>query len=335
MKLINLKGKLNRNSEINRHNPKNEQVLDSFSNTVIKATSKVSPCVVQIISNFEKTSNQKNRNTGGTGSGFIISQEGFIVTNSHVVQDSSEVLVNLPEGTSVSADIVGEDPSTDTAVLKIYGNNFSYCSFGDSKKLQVGQLAIAIGNPYGFQHTVTTGVISALGRSMRSYTNRLIDNVIQTDAALNPGNSGGPLINSHGEVIGINTAIIRSAQGICFAVGSTTAEYVVSKLITNGKVRRAYLGIAGQTIVLPQRIVTVNKIKVNKGIYVQQIVGNKNVNNKELIKGDIIIGFNNKSIESVDELYLQLSDELIGKHVVLEILRGGYRKTISVKLGEA
>ncbi len=335
MKLINFKDKLNRNLEIKHHNPENEQILDSFSNTVIKATSKVSPCVVQIISNVEKTGNQKNKNAGGTGSGFIISQEGFIVTNSHVVKDSHKILVNLPDGTSVSADIVGEDPSTDTAVLKIYGNNFPNCSFGDSKKLQVGQLVIAIGNPYGFQHTVTTGVVSALGRSMRSYTNRLIDNVIQTDAALNPGNSGGPLINSRGEVIGINTAIIRPAQGICFAVGSTTTEYVVSKLITNGKVRRAYLGIAGQTIVLPQRIVTINKINVNKGIYVQQIVNNKNVNNNELMEGDIIVGFNNKSIESVDELYLQLSDELIGKHVVLEILRAGYKKIISAKLGEA
>ncbi len=231
--------------------------------------------------------------------------------------------------------LIGEDPSTDIAVIRIYGHNFPHAGFGNSKKLKVGQLVIAIGNPFGFQFTVTSGVVSALGRSMYSYAGRLIDGVIQTDAALNPGNSGGPLINAAGEVVGINTAVISSAQGLCFAVGSSVAEYVVGKLITAGKVRRSSLGIAGHTIVLPQRVINYNHLTMNRGILIQQILPERSIHNAQLSTGDVIVGFNHIPVGSVDELYLQLNEQFIGKAVELDILKKGVKTTIEVVLGEA
>ena len=317
------------NSKSNNINSE-ELILDPYSNTVISAVEKVSPAVVQILA-------YKNENTkdAGGGSGFFISSEGFIVTNSHVVSEATRIEVRTPEGDVFQAELKGNDPSTDVAVIKVYGKNFPSAKFGDSSKLKVGQLVVAIGNPYGFQYTVTAGVVSALGRSMRSYAGRLIDNIIQTDAALNPGNSGGPLINSKGEVVGINTAIIASAQGLCFAVGSNTSEYVVSKLIMGGKVRRAFLGIEGQTINLSKRIVTYNHLNINKGIYVAQVERNSKAGNSQLLTGDIIVGFNNVSISSVDELYLNLNENFIGKVVELDILRNGIKMPVTVTPAEA
>lgn len=312
------------------NNTTNESdLLDAYSRAVISATSKVSPSVAQILNHQAPSAGQNNQRQGGAGSGVLISSEGFIVTNSHVVNGAKELEVNLPDGTSHQAELKGDDPSTDIAVIRIYGKNFPYARFGDSSKLNVGQLVIAIGNPFGFQYTVTAGVVSALGRSMRSYTGRLIDNIIQTDAALNPGNSGGPLINAQGEIIGINTAIIMPAQGLCFAVGSSTAEYVVGKLITAGKVRRAFLGIAGQTIMLPLRVVNYNHLRINRGILVQQIVASKNIENSMLRKGDVIVGFNDIPVGSVDELYLKLNDNYIGKKVDIDILRKGIKQSVS------
>jgi S1-C subfamily serine protease len=302
--------------------------MDAYSKAVISATGKVSPSVVQIINHQLPSKGPANSQQGGAGSGVLISSEGFIVTNSHVVNGAKEMEVNLPDGTSHQAELKGDDPSTDIAVIRIYGKNFPFARFGDSSRLNVGQLVIAIGNPFGFQYTVTAGVISALGRSMRSYSGRLIDNIIQTDAALNPGNSGGPLINAQGEVIGINTAIIFQAQGLCFAVGSSTAEYVVGKLITEGKVRRAFLGIAGQTIMLPPRVVNYNHMRINRGILVQQIIAQKNVDNSQLRTGDIIIGFNDIPVGSVDELYLKLNENFIGKKVDIDVLRKGIKHSI-------
>lgn len=309
-------------------------LMDAYSKAVIGATEKVSPSVVQIV---QTSSQEKRRGTipgGGTGSGFIISSEGFIVTNSHVVKDAGEIKVNLPDGTTCDAEVKGNDSSTDIAVLRIYGKNFPYVRFGNSKKLRVGQLVIAIGNPFGFQYTVTAGVVSALERSMRSYTGGLIDNVIQTDAALNPGNSGGPLINTAGEVIGINTAIIMQAQGLCFAVGSSTAEYVVGKLIMDGKVRRAYLGIAGQTFILPQRVIDFNRLTQQSGIQVQQVIPTRTGNNNQLKAGDIIVGLNDSTLGTLDELYLLLNEQLIGKTVSIDILRKGIKQTVSAVTAE-
>ena len=315
--------------------PDPQNFIDPYSALIIGAVSKVSPSVVQINISKPNTRHRGGQRQGGTGSGFLISPEGFIVTNSHVVTNAHDIEVNLPDGTSLRAEPIGEDPSTDIAVIRVYGQNFASAGFGDSKKLKVGQLVIAIGNPFGFQFTVTTGVVSALGRSMYSYTGRMIDGVIQTDAALNPGNSGGPLINAGGEVIGINTALISSAQGLCFAVGSSVAEYVVGKLITTGRVRRASLGIAGHTIMLPLRVTAYNHLNLNRGILIQEVISNRNVNNNQLATGDVIVGFNNVAVGSVDELYLQLNEMVIGKTVKLDVLKKGVKKMVEVVLGEA
>jgi len=309
--------------------------MDPYSATIINAISKVSPSVVQINISKPHARRREGQGPDATGSGFIVSPEGFVVTNSHVVNGAHEIEVNLPDGTSFKAELIGEDPSTDIAVIRIYGHNFPYAGFGNSKKLRVGQLVIAIGNPFGFQFTVTSGVVSALGRSMYSYAGRLIDGVVQTDAALNPGNSGGPLINAAGEVVGINTAVISSAQGLCFAVGSSVAEYVVGKLITAGKVRRSSLGIAGHTIVLPQRVINYNHLTMNRGILIQQVLPERSMHNSRLSAGDVIVGFNHVPVGSVDELYLQLNERFIGKAVELDILKKGVKTTIEVVLGEA
>ena len=308
--------------------------IDPFSKIVIEATRKVSPSVVQIASTWPTRKNATAA-PDGTGSGFVLSPEGFIVTNSHVVSGAKKIEVNLSDGTSHSAELKGEDPSTDIAVIRIYGDQFPYAGFGDSRKLKVGQLVIAIGNPFGFQYSVTTGVVSALGRSMYSYSGRLIDNVIQTDAALNPGNSGGPLINATGEVVGINTAIISPAQGLCFAVGSSVAEYVVGKLIMTGRVRRALIGIAGQTIMLPKRVIDYNHLTMNRGILIQQVIASKNVDNSQLAQGDVIVSFNDIPIGSIDELYLQLNEDFIGRKVKVDVLKKGVKHSVEVSLGEA
>jgi len=307
---------------------------DPYSQLIINAVERVSPAVVQIIVN-KAGSRRRSEEEGATGSGFVISPEGFIVTNSHVVNKAQKINVNFPDGTSYLADPVGEDPSTDTAVIKVYGKNFHQTVFGDSGKLRVGQLVIAIGNPFGFQSTVTTGVVSSLGRSMYSYSGRLIDGVIQTDAPLNPGNSGGPLISSNGEVIGINTAIISPAQGLCFAVGSRVAEYVVGKLITTGRVRRAALGIAGQTIILPQRVIVYNQLIKNRGILIQKIINSGILEKANIGNGDVIIRFNGFDVGTVDELYLQLNELVIGKNVEMVILRKGVKRTVYVTPEEA
>jgi S1-C subfamily serine protease len=310
-------------------------MIDPFSKIIIGASGKVSPSVAQIMVRKTDSRRRSDSGEGATGSGFLVSPEGFIVTNSHVVNKSREIEVNLPDGSSYQAESIGEDPSTDIAVIRVYGHSFTHAGFGDSKKLKVGQLVIAIGNPFGFQFTVTTGVVSALGRSMYSYTGRLIDGVIQTDAALNPGNSGGPLINSLGEVIGINTAIISSAQGLCFAVGSSVAEYVVGKLITTGRVRRAALGIAGQTIILPRRVIDYNRLSLNRGIFIQKVIAARNIDNTAIKPGDVIVKFNHIAVGSVDELYLQLNEQVIGRTVEMDILKKGVKTTVQVVLGEA
>lgn len=313
-----------------------EHLLDAYSRAVIYASEKVSPSVVHLKVNKKVKSRRYNRSweSPGSGSGFIISKDGLIVTNNHVTENSTKIEVNLTDGRSFDADLIGSDPSTDLAVIRIQADKLETTSFGDSNKLKVGQLVIAIGNPYGFESTVTAGVVSALGRSLRSSTGRLIDNVIQTDAALNPGNSGGPLVNSKGEVIGINTAVIIAAQGICFAVGSSTAEFVVGQLISKGKVRRGYLGIAGQHIRFPKTLIQNLQLKVFSGILVQQVEADAPAYNREIKQGDVIVAFGEQPIRNIDDLHRVLTQEMIGERVKLKIIRKNELQEIIVIPGE-
>ena len=315
-----------------------DQFLDAYSKAVIGASERVSPAVVHI-KVHKKVSSRRgwaplDRYEAGSGSGFIISPEGFIVTNSHVVSGTNKIEVDAPDGRSFEAQLIGDDPSTDLAVIRIYADNLQFLKFGDSKKLRVGQLVIAIGNPFGFEHTVTAGVVSALGRSLRSRTGRLIDNVIQTDAALNPGNSGGPLVNARGEVVGINTAIILPAQGICFAVASNTAEYVASKLIIEGRIRRGYLGIAGQVIHLPLRVINFNKLTVKSGVMVQNVEADGPASNSEIESGDIIVALNDQPVANIDDLQRLLNETTIGKKTVVGVLRKGVKRSLNVVAAE-
>lgn len=306
-------------------------ILDAYSRAVIGASEKVSPSVVHI-KVYKKASSRRQQ--GGSGSGFIISPEGFIVTNNHVVSGASKIEVDLPDGRNFTASLIGADASTDLAVVRIYADKLPYVRFGNSERLRVGQLVVAIGNPFGFEYTVTAGVVSALSRSLRSSTGRLIDNVIQTDAALNPGNSGGPLVNTAGDVVGINTAIILPAQGICFAVASNTAEYVTSKLITQGRIRRGYLGIAGQVINLPLRVINYNRLSVKSGILVHSVEKEGGAQNAEVQNGDIIVGFDGHAISNINDLYRLLDEQTIGRQATLEVLRKGIKKSIPVVPGE-
>jgi S1-C subfamily serine protease len=292
----------------------------------------VSPSVVHIKVNKEENRRSRSRSPQqeGTGSGFIISPEGFIVTNSHVVTDASKIAVHLPDGRNFGAHLVGNDPATDLAVIRIYADNLSYAVLGDSDKLKVGQVVIAIGNPYGFEYTVTAGVVSALGRTLRSSTGRLIDNVIQTDAALNPGNSGGPLIDTYGQVVGVNTAIILPAQGICFAVASRTVEYIASNLIISGEIRRGYLGIGGQVFTLPPRVVNYNKLTVKSGVLVQNIEADTPGYVSDLRAGDIIVGFDGEPVATIDDLHRLLDEKTIGKKAKLDILRKGILTDVAI-----
>jgi S1-C subfamily serine protease len=306
-------------------------LMDAYSRAVVTVTETVSPAVVHI------KVRQKGRSRSGPdagGSGFIISPEGFIVTNCHVAENSEKIEVELQDGRIFPADTTGLDPYSDLAVLKIYTENLPYITFQEKADLRVGQLAIAIGNPLGFQCSVTTGVVSALGRSLTSRTGRMIDNVIQTDAALNPGNSGGPLVDSAGRVIGVNTAIIRGAQGICFAIGAGTAEYIVGKLIMNGRIRRGYLGIAGQVMQLPLRIIHYNKLLSSSGIRIERLHKTEGIENSKLQRGDIIVEFNGIPLTGIDSLQRSLSEETIKQEAILGILRKGIKMEVEVVPGE-
>lgn len=302
-------------------------LLDAYSEAIVNAAERVSPSVVNIDVHKKQKGNRANpfRPPGelrGNGSGFIFTPDGFILTNSHVVHHANQIEVSLPDGRLFKGDLVGEDPDTDLAVVRINGSNFSIAPLGDSQKIRVGQLVIAIGNPYGFQCTVTSGVISALGRSLRSITGRLIDNILQTDAALNPGNSGGPLVTSRGEVIGVNTAMILAAQGICFAIAINTAKFVAGKLIKEGKIRRSYIGLGGQNISLIRRLVRFYRLPVESGILVVSIEENSPAQRAGLSEGDIIVSFDGQPIASIDDLHRRLTEEKVGKRTMLTIIRG-------------
>jgi S1-C subfamily serine protease len=299
-------------------------LLDAYSQTVSHVFQTKSSSVVHIknIGTRQKSNRNQEENTS-MGSGFIISSDGYIISNHHVAEGAHELLVTMDDGTELKGEIKGSDASTDIAVLKVDGRTFQSLSFADSSTISPGQVAIAIGNPYGLQQTVTAGVVSAVGRSLRASNGRLIDDVIQTDAALNPGNSGGPLLNSEGHVIGVNTAIISAAQGICFAVASNLASYIAGQLIMKGRVTRALIGIAGQTVSLTTRMREYNKLQNKTGVYVFEVMKINALNHRKIQYGDIIVQFNGKAVESIDGLFKYLTEETIGLPTQLGILRNG------------
>jgi len=304
-------------------------LLDAYSKTITGVVGEIAQSVVhiQVQKKLIDKRTGAQRMQEGTGSGFFISSDGYIVTNNHVIENAMGIKVNFSDGSVEKAELKGTDPSTDIAVIKIYGSGQKALSFANSDSLKVGQIAIAIGNPLGLQHSVTAGVVSALGRTLRATNGRLIDDVIQTDAALNPGNSGGPLVNSSGQVIGINTAVIPSAQGLCFAVSSNLTAYVAGKLIIEGRVKRAQLGIAGQLVNLTERMIDANRLSVKTGVYVFEIVPDSPARNHDIRIGDIIVEFNDKPVASVDDLHKLLHEGMIGVNTEIGVLRGG-RKTV-------
>ena len=312
-----------------------DDAMDAYSRAVITAAEKVSPSVVYIEVEQPIKSRKPNvprmpQERRGSGSGFIFTPDGFILTNSHVVHGAKKIEVTLSDGHKHLADLIGDDPDTDLAVIRINAPNLVPAQLGDAQKIRVGQLVVAIGNPYGFQYSVTAGVVSALGRSLRAQSGRLMDAVIQTDAALNPGNSGGPLINSRGEVIGVNTAMILPAQGICFATSIDTAKFVASRLIRDGKVSRSYIGLAGQNVPLPRRIVRFYNLAVESGIFVISFENESPARKGGLREGDIIIGCDDQPIAGIDDLHKLLTEERIGRKSLLTVVRGVDKLTIEV-----
>jgi S1-C subfamily serine protease len=314
-----------------------EGLLDAYSRAVIEAAEKVSPSVVYIhitgISGGRQRRGQGPNEITGTGSGFVFTPDGFILTNSHVVHGASKIDVTLMDGRRFQAQLIGDDPDTDLAVIRITAPNLVPAELGDSHSIRVGQLVIAIGNPFGFQYTVTAGVVSALGRSLRAQSGRLMDGVIQTDAALNPGNSGGPLVNSRGEVIGVNTAMILPAQGICFATSIDTAKFVAGRLIRDGKISRSYIGMAGQNVPVPRRIVRFYQLPVETGVLVVSFETNGEASAAReagLLAGDLVVEFDGLPIRGIDDLHRLLTDERIGKRVPVTVIRGVQKLSIEL-----
>ena len=316
-----------------------DEALDAYSRAVVRTVERVGPAVVHLeVVGVPAPGGRRGRGpaeTSGTGSGFFFTPDGFLLTNSHVVHGAREVRATFVDGGTHVAYPVGDDPSTDLAVLKVDHAAPAFAALGDSARIRQGQLVVAIGNPLGFQATVTAGVVSALGRTMRSQSGRLIDGVIQTDAALNPGNSGGPLVNARAEVVGVNTAIIAGAQGICFAIPANTAEFVASRLIRDGRVRRSYIGVIGQTIELTRRHAQRFHLAVQGGVLVTGVTPGSPAHHAGLQPRDIIIGFDSGVVGSVDDLQRQLTEELIGRASELSILRAGVQQVIRVKPAES
>jgi S1-C subfamily serine protease len=311
-----------------------EVLLDAYSAAVVSASERVGPAVVHIQVMQAPRPENGNAPRGGTGSGFVFTPDGFILTNSHVVHGARSIRVTFADGTTQDADLVGDDPDTDIAVIRVAGHQLPTAALGSSRGLQVGQLAIAIGNPYGFQHTVTAGVVSALGRSLRSMTGRLIDDVIQTDAALNPGNSGGPLVNSRGEVIGVNTAIIPFAQGICFATAIDTAKWVVEQLLRFGRVRRGYIGLGGATMPLSRRAQRFHGLASGAGVRVESLEEGGPAERAGVEAGDVIIGYDGEDVAGVDELHRLLGEERIGKKTTVALLRRTQKLELPIQAAE-
>ncbi len=309
-------------------------LIDAYSAAVVASAERVGPAVahVEVAQPARSTAGEPPRH--GSGSGFAFTPDGFILTNSHVVHGARSIRASFADGAGYDADFVGDDPDTDVAVIRIAGHQLPTASLGSSKTLRVGQLAIAIGNPYGFQHTVTAGVVSALGRSLRAVTGRLIDDVIQTDAALNPGNSGGPLVNSRGEVIGVNTAIIPFAQGICFATAIDTAKWVVEQLLRYGRVRRGYLGVAGATVPLSRRAVRFHDLTAESGVRVESVEPGGAARQSGIEPGDIIVRYDGENVAGIDDLQRLLSAERIGKRTAATVLRRTQKIELPIEAAE-
>ncbi len=308
-------------------------LLDAYSKAVVSAVEKVSPAVVNVY--VSKRPPRRHAYAGpeeirGSGSGFIFTPDGFILTNSHVVHDSAGIEVTLYDGRRFPARIIGDDPDTDLAVLKIDADGLVPATLGDSQSLRVGQLVIAIGNPYGFNCTVTSGVVSALGRALRTASGRLIDDVIQTDAALNPGNSGGPLINSRGEVIGVNSAVVLPAQGICFAIPSSIAKFVAASLIHDGRIRRSWIGISGQNVSFTAQAMRLHQLSQDKGVLVVAVEPYSPANRSGVMPGDVIVALDGKPVKTVDDLHKLLTEDRIDKRSKLTILRRSGKLSLDI-----
>jgi S1-C subfamily serine protease len=311
--------------------PKNEDLLDAFSRAVVGVAEKVGPAVVSI---NVQNGRQRSRFRGGTASGVIIAQDGFVLTNNHVVENAKSLEISLTDGRTVPARIIGTDSATDLAVVRLETNGLPVAELGNSESLRVGQLVIAIGNPLGFQSTVATGVISALGRSLRSQSGRLIENVIQTDVPLNPGNSGGPLVDSRGRVIGLNTAMIFMAQGISFAVPVNTAKWVVGELLARGKVRRAYLGLAGQVRPIDRRLQRLLGVEGSTAIEAFSVEKDGPADRAGMQRGDLIYALNGDKVANVDDIHRLLAEHPPGWQIKLSILRKRDLKELHIVTGE-
>jgi S1-C subfamily serine protease len=313
-------------ADAHRLEPEDSELLDAYSQAVVLAVETVGPAVVKI-----------DGNRGG-GSGVVFTPDGLVLTNSHVVERANRLTVMLPDGRSIRADLVGADIDTDLAVIRVDpfgGPPLTWATLGDSRSVRVGQVAIAIGNPYGFHHSVTTGVVSALGRSLRARSGRLMDDIIQTDAALNPGNSGGPLVTTRAEVIGINTAMILPAQGLCFAIASNTARFVAARLIRDGCVRRSYIGVAGQNVPIPRALARANQLVASSGVLITSVVSEGPAAAAGLRDGDVILSFAGEAIAGIDDLHRRLTDDRIGVPSTLTILRAGHRRQFTVTPDES
>ena len=303
-----------------------DETLDAYSRAVVGAAERVGPAVAHLEVEIGKRR--------GTGSAFVFTPDGLLLTNSHVVHGARRIQATFADGTSREADLIGDDPHTDTAVVRIGAANLPAVTVGSSRAVRVGQLAIAIGNPYGFQHTVTAGVVSALGRSLRTQSGRLVDDVLQTDAALNPGNSGGPLVDARGEVIGVNTAIIPMAQGICFATAIDTVKWVVVQLLRDGRVRRGYLGIAGANIALSRRIARHFELANQRTVRVESVEAGGPARAAGLEVGDHIVAFDGAAVEGIDSLHRLLTLERIGSALAISVIRGAQKLELSITPSE-
>jgi S1-C subfamily serine protease len=310
-------------------------LLDAYSSAIIEAVRRAAPAVVSI--HVEKPSRRRDRSgpDGGSGSGFVITPDGFIVTNSHVVHGARKIEVVTSDGYRAVAEPIGDDPHTDLAIIRIQAPHLTPARLGDSHRVRVGQIAIAVGNPYGLEATVTAGVVSALGRTLRAQTGRLIDNVIQTDAALNPGNSGGPLVNTHGDVIGVNSAVILPAQGICFAIAANTAQWVATELIRAGRVLRSFIGISGQSVPVGRRMARYHRLEQSSAVRVSGVVPHGPASRAGVQEGDLLVSFGDRPVRGIDDLQRYLGGGAVGVEIAMTLLRRAERVSTIVVPAEA